>query len=479
MENEKDLEQVDVLRYLLRFLKTLRWTWLPILVLALLFGGYRYLRAARSFTPVYEAKAILSVSSGYNTGNVIYDTSFYDASAAQQVVETFPNLLSTDFMWDLIMAELGTNSIPGSISAKSIAETNMFELRVSGSNPDKLCDVLNAVVNAYPKASVFLVDNSQIRVLEAPETPTKPSNSFSGRTVFLRSTATALMIGLAVTFLLSLLNQTIGSEKELKEILSIPLLVSLPQLRVKKRRKNTEILIRASDDPGMAEAIRGLRAKIRKQLDDAGGKVVLLTSTVPGEGKTTAAVNLALALAAEGHRTVLVDADLRNQTIGRLLGSSSQAIGLMALMKHQNLPVEQHLQQAAGSELRFISGTSTTRRYYQLDPKALNRVLAALKEQFDYIVIDTPPSSIVSDTALLGHHADCVLYVVRQDHAGKAQIQDTVLGMHQRGLPLTGCILNGAPRSTSRHGYGYGYGYGYGRKYGYGKKYGYGRKPEN
>ena len=475
MAIEKEDEGIDITRYIVRFLKTLRWTWLPILILSLLFGGFRYYRAARSFRPVYETRAILSVTSDYSTNDIFTGSNFYNTTAAEQIVETFPYLLSTDFMRDLIMAELGTNSIPGSISASSIAETSMFELKVTGSDPEKLCDVLNAVITAYPKASVYMVDNSQVKVLEPPSVPTDPINRFSGRDALIRNILTGLTAGLAVTFLLALLNQSIGSEQELKELVSLPLLACLPRLRVKKRRRNKEILLRATDDPGMAEAIRGLRAKVRKQLDDKGGQVVLLTSTVPSEGKTTAAVNLAMSLAAEGHATVLVDADLRNQTIGRLLGAGSQSVGLMSLLRHSDLSVDQALRKADGTTLRYISGSSTKRRYYRIDPAAMKRVLNELKRQFDYIVIDTPPSSIVSDTALLSRHADCVLYVIRQDHANRVQIQDTIQGMHQRGIPLAGCILNGTPRNRSR----YGYGYGYGSKYGYGrKKYGYGRKSE-
>ena len=472
MENNNEFEPIDLTRYLVRFLKTLRWTWLPVLILALLFAGFRLFQAERSFTPVFESKAILSVVSDYSTDDIFNDNSYYNSSAAEQVVETFPYLLSTDFMRDLILAELDSTYIPGSITATSIAETNMFELRATGTDPQRLQDVLYAVIAAYPKASVYMVDNSQIRVLDAPTVPGAPINSFSGHVGLVQNILTGLAFGLAATLALSLLNQSVGSEAELKSMVSLPLLASLPQVRVKRRRKNTEILLRAEDDPGMAEAIRGLRAKVRRQLAEVDGKVVLLTSTTPGEGKTTAAVNLAMSLAAEGHATVLVDADLRNQTIGRLLGSTSQKPGLMMLLKHRYMSVESSLKTVEGSTLRYISGTSTSRRYYRIDPAAMKLILDELRKQFDYIVIDTPPSSIVSDTALLSRHADSVLYVVRQDYANKVQITDTILGMHQKGLPLSGCILNGTPRSS----HSYGYGYGYGKRYGYGKKYGYGRK---
>lgn len=473
MENEKELEKIDLTRYAVRFLKVLRWTWLPILILSLLFGGYRYYRSYRVYAPEYQSKAIFAVSSGEAANDIFDNSIYYDSVAAEQIVATFPYLLTTDFMQDLIMAELGTSYIPGSINASSIAESNMFELTVTGSDPQSVYDVLCAVIAAYPKASVYMVDNSQLHVMEEPFIPTEPINSASGTPslrVLASNTATALMAGLAVTLMLSLLNQSVGSEEELKQMVSLPLVASLPQMRVKKRRKNTEVLLRATDDPGMAEAIRGLRVKVRRQLEEAGGKVVLLTSTIPGEGKTTAAANLAMSLAAEGHATVLLDADLRNQTICRLLGSNRQRPGLMTLLKKPELTVEQCLQNVEGSTLQFISGSSTTRQHYGMDAAAMTRVLNQLKQRFDYIVVDTPPSSIVSDTAMLSRHADCVLYVIRQDYANKAHILDTILGMHQRGLPLTGCILNGTPRSHRQ------YGYGYGKKNGYGKKYGYGRK---
>ena len=107
METEKQFEPIDLTIYLNRFLKTLRWTWLPILIFSLLLGGYRYFQAYRSFSPWYETKAIFSVSTGQGDGDIFNSSLYYDASTADQIVKTFPNLLSTDFMQDLIKAELG------------------------------------------------------------------------------------------------------------------------------------------------------------------------------------------------------------------------------------------------------------------------------------------------------------------------------------------------------------------------------------
>lgn len=471
MEHTKELERIDLSRHLERFFRALRWTLLPILMISILYGSRQYYRSYQSYTPYYQTSALLTVQLGNKENDIFNEETYYDTAAVNDVVETMPLLLNTDFMRDLIMEELGTTYIPGNISVAAITDTSFFELRVSGGDPQQIYDVLNAVLAAYPKAAVYLTDNTHLVVVDAAQIPTEPANSRTTISMgtLARSVAKVVAMGIAVTLILSLLKQTVGSEKELKEMVSIPLLAALPRIRVKARRKNTEILIRADEDPSMEEAVRGLRAKVRKSLDDRGGKVVLLTSTIPGEGKTTTAVNLALALVQEGHKTILVDADLRNQTVGRLLGGKQGHKGLAdALKKKDAAPLDLCIRQMEGTELAYISGESTSKRHYRIDHEALKRMMETLEERYDYVVVDTPPCSVVSDTAMLSGFADGVVYVVRQDYANKSQIMDAVQSLHSQEVSLIGCILNGAPRS--RRGYGYGYGYGYGKKYGYGRQ---------
>lgn len=91
MESEKELKPIDLFRYINRFLKVLRWTWLPILVLSLLYGSYNYYRSYRSFTPQYQSKAILSVVTGNSDGDIFSSSVYYDSAAAADVVETSPH----------------------------------------------------------------------------------------------------------------------------------------------------------------------------------------------------------------------------------------------------------------------------------------------------------------------------------------------------------------------------------------------------
>lgn len=468
MDTEKTLEKIDLIPLLRRFFKSLIKLWLIVVLLAGLGAGALCFRAYRNHVPMYESKAIFSVNSGYSVNDIFTNSYYYDSAAAQQLASAFPSLLNTDIMRDLIMAQTGKAYINGTITPSSIADTNMFELVVTSNNPQDAYDILCAVIDCYPQVAVYMVDNPQMIMRQNPTLPTNPRNSFSGFSSAVKGGVLGLILGLGIVVVHALMSRTVIGADELKKLINLPLLAVFPHVTPKKHRKASRTFLNADDDHGLEESLRGLRTKIHKQLAEKSGKVVLLTSTVPAEGKSTIAANLALSLAEEGRNVILVDADLRNQTVYRMFSAGQSQKGLMECLKDSTLPVMDCLSSVPGTNLYYLSGASTNKRHYSIDAKAMRRVLEELTAQFEYVIVDSPPCSIVSDTALLGRYADCVLYVVRHDHANQAQILDGITGLYQRDLPLSGCILNDAPRHRIR--YGYGYGYGYGSKYGYGEK---------
>lgn len=477
MESEKAPEKIDLIGYVNRFFKILHKFWLLVLILAVLGAGLNYLRERRGFWPYYESKAIFSVSSGYAGDDIFTNPYYYDTAAASQLAESFPNMLSTDIMKDLIIAKLDKGYINGTIIPSNLANTNLFELTVRSGDAQDAYDILCAVIEAYPQVMVYSLDNPQLIIRQNPTVPEAPVNTFDHVDPLVKGLILGLALGIGLVAGIALLTKSVGSADELKKVVNLPLLASFPHVTLKKRRTTRHTFINAEDDEGLGEALRGLRTKVRKQLAEKGGKVVLLTSTLPGEGKSTISANLALSLVAEGNRVLLVDADLRNQSIYRMFGSGKPRAGLMECLKTAKVDPLTVLNRVKNTELYYLSGTSTNKRHYSIDSKAMNRVLQTLLPEFDYVILDSPPCSIVSDTALLARHADCVLYVVKQDYASQSQILDGVTGLYDRELPLTGCILNDVPRRRLSSGYGYGYGYGYGSYgYGYGKKYGYGSK---
>lgn len=453
---------IDILGTVSRFLKIFRKLWILLVLLALLFGAKDYFSTKISYIPIYECQCLFSVGSSHSNSDIFAGNTFYsDTDAAQTMVKTFPTLLSTEFMRDLIIAQLEDGYINGSISSSSIEGTNLVQLKVTSSDPQDAYDILNAVLVAYPKAAVYLVNNPAIEMRQEPTVPTQPINQSTVQRSWQRGAVIGVLLGFLVLLMLTLLNQTVATPKELTKIVNLPIVGKLPRVSVRKRRNAPQKLIAQDASPALAEAMRSLRTKVRKQADQA-GKIILLTSTVPGEGKTTVSCNLALSLAAEGHRVVLVDADLRKQTVLKLFDpKEAGGKGLLYCLHNPHAPLTDAIRCLPDSNLHYISGGATQKRHYTIDSKAMDRVLMQLCEEYDYIVVDTPPCGVVSDTRMLCHHANCIYYVVKIDGAHRMLISDSIASLHQQGVSLDGIIVNGVARQESHSGYGHSKKYGY------------------
>lgn len=475
----KAQEPIKLINIMIRVKNAFFQFWPVVIVLALLFCGRYVSNTKTTYVPIYESKAIFTVESGYQAEDIFGTGAFYDQYAAQQLAAAFPQILSTDMMFDLVLNEIEGGYINGSASAYAVVDSNMLVLTVQSTVPQDAQNYLEAIIECYPQVAVYMVDNPQVKIMQNPTLPTEPITVLSLKGAAVRGAAIGVLLGMAAIFALGLMTHTIQTADELKNNINLPILVALPKVTQKKRRKTKATLITAESDSNLAECLRGLRLKVKMLLDDPSKKTVLVTSTLAGEGKTTVVLNLAQSLSKEGHKVLVLDADIRNQSVAKALGCMAAGAGLLELLGDKDLPLDSCIRTDKSGKLDFISGRSTEKRHYSIDRDSMNSLLSELKQRYDYIIIDTPPCDVVSDAATLCRYADCVLYVVKQDFAKRGQVLNAVTSLHQKDVKIDGCIFNGVPQFHRQYGYGYrstyGYGYDYGyRKYSYGSKYGYG-----
>ena len=475
ISEHQGIEPLQLLNLMIRFKNAFMQMWILLVAASILLGGFFWYREKRAFVPMYETKAIFTVDAGYSPEDIFGTSAYYDQYAAQQLAGAFPMILSTDMMRDLVMQELNKGYIPGYAQAVAVADSNMLVLTVTGNNARDAYDYLCAIIKCYPQVAAFMVENPQVKIVTSPSMPTEPYNSFKGGAALFKGVMMGAFISLSFILLCAILTKTIQTTDELKKAVNIPILVALPKVEVKKRRSGANTLITAESDPNLTESMRGLRMKVKKMLRDSDKKVVLVTSTLAGEGKTTIAINVAAALARDGHRVLLLDADLHSQSVARALGEQVDHDGLMECMRENPVSVFSCIRKNEAQKLDFISGRSTDKRHYTLNINKVNSLLEELKHLYDYVVIDTPPNDVVSDAMALCRCANCILYVVRQDYVQRNQVINSIASMHAKGITINGCIFNGVPKFHRQYGYGYRYGYGYGYDYG-NKKYHYGDK---
>jgi capsular exopolysaccharide synthesis family protein len=211
-------------------------------------------------------------------------------------------------------------------------------------------------------------------------------------------------------------------------------------------------------------------------------KIILFTSGTSGEGKTFLAANLAVSFALLGKRVVLVGCDIRKPALGRLFGTSNSKQGLTNLLRSEHVTAELLHKETCSSGVHpgldlLLSGPIPPNPTELLSRNSLSLVIDLLSEEYDYIILDTAPVGLVTDTLQLARYANVSCFVCRADYTPKANIGllDSLAQEHK--LPNACVVLNGVDMSKRKYGYYYGYGrYGKYGRYGYGRygKYGYG-----
>jgi capsular exopolysaccharide synthesis family protein len=285
----------------------------------------------------------------------------------------------------------------------------------------------------------------------------------------------ALLAGVSLALLLERLDNTVKSSHEVENRLGVPALGVLNITKVKRGAQLERIFL---DDPqtSFSEAIRTIRSGVMLSAIDSPRKIVLVTSSIPEEGKTTVASNLAFALG-QVKKTLLIDADMRRPKIGRVLGGAgSNLLGLSQLVAGEAQFERCLYPVAQGSQLSVLpSGRIPPNPLELLASHGFAAMLQKLAQTFDMIVIDSPPVQLVSDALVLSNLASEVVYVVKADDTPYPLARQGIRRLRRVNAPILGVVLNQLdPVKADRY---YGEYSGYGQRY-YNRKYGYGYTPK-
>lgn len=462
-ENVQTGNQIDMWDLVETMWKNFRRYWgrliLLALVLAVGFAGY----TVYSYHPVYESYVTFVVTKD-NTNTV-------DSVVSARIAKSFPYILRSGGLENRICKEIGLmngSGLPATLTASSMEDTNLLTVTAVSSSETQGQQVIDALIQYLPDYVTDVVGNVTLTVIDQTGLTDQSSNALNIPKTVLKGCVIGIFAVLVILFLLAYNDSTIRRYEDLKKHLNIPCLGTIPLTKFKKRKQKFDSRILMTNDKIPAtfiEAMNALKTRTEKEMKEKNAETLLISSSVPGEGKTTVSLNLALAFAEREKKVLLIDGDLRNPSLHTNLDISQKDMkaGISDVLRDKAKPVDAIINYKDTTLDLILGRKSVGNASELLSSHTMQHMIEELADYYDYVIIDTPPSAMMADASELAAFVDGALYVIRQDYAQVKYITEGIGLLSDTGIQVLGCVLNCAENGFGSYGYGkYGkYGYGY------------------
>ncbi|WP_265522577.1 polysaccharide biosynthesis tyrosine autokinase [Oerskovia flava] len=443
------------------YLRLLRKRWLYIAVVGMI-GVLAAVALSLATTPTYQATSQVYVSvRGADTSNDLAQGSAFTV----RQVKSYSELVTSPRVLEPVIEELGLEETPASlaqmVSATSPLDTVLINIAVTDESADLAAQIANsaatnlaAVVAELEKpadAPESPVQISTVRPASVPESPASPNMRLN--------VALGLVLGLAVGFgvavLRELLDTRIRSQDDVRSVTSSSIIGAIT---FDEDAPDHPLIVQESPQSPRAEAFRRLRTNLQFLELDGSARVLVMTSAIPGEGKTTTSINLAVILADAGMRVVLVDADLRRPSVSTYMGVEG-SVGLTTVLIGR-IGLEDAVQPWGNQNLHVLaSGEIPPNPSELLGSAAMSELIHKLGTEYDVVILDTAPLLPVTDGAILAKLAGGAVVVVGAGTTHRPQLEEALGALETVGARVLGLVVNKLPQGGGSGGYHYGYEY--------------------
>lgn len=484
MEDNKTAKQPELIGVerahpLLLIREVLRKLW-AVAMAAVIFASCGYIAASQLYVPQYQTRTTFVVSARGSSSSV-----YSNLNAATGMAQSFSQVLGSDVMKKRVAQELGVERINGEITASAISETNLLEMRVTSDDPRIAYLITRAVINNYGELASAVLSNVSLEILQQPSIPTAPVNTSNAMHMAKLAGLLGAVLVAAFVCVRAYLRDTVKSEDEVESKLDTKMLAAIRHERKYKtfraaleHRKTSILITNPTTGFLFVETFKKLRTRLEYQMRRGHGKVIMVTSVLEDEGKSTVAVNLALTMGQKYKNVLLIDADMKKPAVHKILDYQEKEYSALPELLEGKVTLRDALVVDKERNIMTLLGRHGVENASELSGSAsMRQMIQAARQQLDVVIIDTPPMAVSPDAECIADIADASILVVRQDQAPVRVINDMIDVLDRSKSELLGCVLNNFYSADFADSFSYGYGgrYGYGGKYGY-EKYGYGGK---
>lgn len=442
--------------------KLIRTRWLTLVVTALMttLGAVAYTMAQ---TPEYQASTRLFVSTA--AGNSSTSELYSGNRLSQDRVLSYTQLIMGETLAqrtvDRLNLDIDASKVAGRVTAKAQAGTVLIDVSVLDESPVRARDLANALSEEFvvmareletsipgERPDARVVVEQRATVPTAPVVP-KPRRNFALGIAF------GLLAGIGLSLIRDVLDNTVKDRESLEKIAGAGVVGVIP---FDKNRQGQPAISFDKENSATAEAFRKLRTNLQFLSVDYPPRLIVVTSSLPNEGKSTTAINIALSLAEADHNVLLVDGDMRRPSLDKYLDLVG-AVGFSTALSGA-ASLDDVLQDTKFPRLTVLTAGPTPPNPSELlGSTAAKKLLGELRDRFDYVIVDSSPLLAVTDGSVLAAESDGALLLARAQGTKCDQLVEAVGILNDVGASLLGTVLTMvSPRGDSKYGYYYGAG---------------------
>ncbi len=463
------MEEIDLVELLKMFWRKKN----LIILITILFIGIGYIYTTRFITPMYTSTTTLVLASNNEKNKSNTTSTAAEVAVNTKLVSTYSELIKSQKVLREVVADTGINiteeQLKKEISIESVSSTSLINISVEDKIPENSSKIANEIANVFTKKVAEIYNINNVQIVNQAEIPQGPSNINHKKDIVIFGLV-GLLVSITYIIIANMLDTTIKSSEELDDIFGLPILASIPMYGKKSQKGNDKELIVDKDPKSpISEVFRTLRANIQFMNTKKKSKVVLITSTVEGEGKSWIAANLAVTFAQAGKLALLIDADMRKGrqydmfNIKAKPGISNYLSGIINENKEKNEDeindIENYIQETQIKNLYVIpSGDVPPNPSELLLSHKMKEVIKKLKEQCDVIIIDGTQCDLIADSLVLARLADTTIITTAYKQTKKENLRKVIEKIINVGGKNIGFVLNKVHISEKKYEESYYYG---------------------
>ena len=436
-----------------------------IISLSISVACFSYIQSIESYEPSYTVRATYIV-----TARGVNNDLITAMKKSQESANRFAEIINSRALLNEISSETGYKTVNIFINAIVISETNLVQVEIYGKTPQYAFSIFQAMTHHYPEIVNKTITNATVGVLVEPTVGSNPSYVISPLKTMLKYFAIGV-VGLTAFFMmLSCIKDTVRSGHDVEKKLDTDYLGEVcHEKKIRKRKKAGSDAILISKNTvsfRYVECIQRISRKIQNIMHRKNFSSLLVTSCLQKEGKSTIAANIALSMAEQGKKVLLIDLDLRKPAQYRMFNSSALGGDDFREVLNGKKSIDTIIGKLKDIEVYTVFNSNKyTNSTEILTNGVIKEILDGLKiKGFDYIIIDSSAMELTADTEVLAEYVDAVLVVVKEHYARAKAINDRLDALYNCKAKVIGCIVNNVHlQANTVPGYGYNY-----RSYAYG-----------